>query len=168
MGDYVFIFLGSFCFIASIAFCIKSYVPPALLAYIGLVCLKLGNMLYVPKSILIFWGVATVLILMIDFLLRQQGKPVGNVGLSLFMTLGAIAGMQISLTIGLSYTSIGAWVGTILGHLAYGRTPNGKGVLFPASTFISYFCTTGLKIVITTSIIGIAFRIYLQQFLYFQ
>ena len=82
---------------------------------------------------------------------------------SLFLLLGAIAGLLVGMSIDASVMILSAIIGTLIGQLFYSRTPKGRWVKFSFSTFISYFCSVGLKIIVSTAIAGIAMEGFLRN-----
>lgn len=133
-----------------------------LVAYAGLVLLHFTGCINLVDSSLIFWGVAALLAFGIAMLLPGKEPTAVRRG-SLFLLLGAIAGLLVGMSIDASVMILSAIIGTLIGQLFYSRTPKGRWVKFSFSTFISYFCSVGLKIIVSTAIAGIAMEGFLRN-----
>lgn len=101
---------------------------------------------------LIFWGVATVIVLGLEYMLPKHivdsRRGVG------YIAGAALAGTFVGLVISHEWMIVGSVAGAILGGIAYSRTPAGKVMEFPSSKFLNYLCAKGLPAVITMCIIG--------------
>lgn len=159
MSNDILIILGALCMLVGFALSIRPIIPGVLISYIGMWILNFA--IYIPKSILTFWGIAVLIILGIDFLSPKDNTK-SSVG-SIYLGIAALAGMFIGLAISPSLTIVGAFVGTIMGELAFARTPQGKQLLFPTSTLIHYFCAKGLRIIVTVSMIGIIINLAISK-----
>lgn len=110
---------------------------------------------------LLFWGVALVIVLVIDMLLpadiAKSRQGLGYIG------GGAIVGMFVGLL--LHSVVLCIVVGALLGTIAYAKTPEGKPLEFPSSKFLSYLCAKGFPVVIAICIIGVSISWLLPDFL---
>ncbi len=131
-------------------------IPAVLAAYAALVCAALAGAVYVDTTILIYWGIATVIIFGLRMLqpkalvLAKQGNAYVAIG----ALAGAVVGYALSPT---AAAMIGcSAVGAVAGAFAYAMTPAGR-VLNPASgRFVEYLCAKGLPAVVTASMCAIA------------
>lgn len=122
-----------------------------LAAYAGMVGIALSLSLEATTS-LIFWGVATLIVLGLEYLLpKNVVSSRRGVG---YIAGAALAGAFVGLAISHEWMVVGSAVGAILGGIAYSRTPVGTIMEFPSSKFLNYLCAKGLPAVITMCIIG--------------
>lgn len=123
----------------------------ALTAYAGMLGIGL-TAVHVTATPLIFWGVATVIVLVIQYLLpRNISTSRRGVG---YIAGAALAGTFVGMAISHEWMIVGAVAGAILGGIAYSRTPAGNVMEFPSSKFLNYLCAKGLPAVVTMCIIG--------------
>ena len=115
-------------------------------AYVGMLCLHL--------STLIFWGVAALIVLMLKFM-SPKGEPDGHTESNLYVGLSTIAGAMLGLVISPSLIVLGAIIGSLIGVMAYSRTPRGKWINPPSAAFFQYVGTKCLPAVVTVAIVGI-------------
>lgn len=120
-------------------------------AYAGM--LGIGLILpTVPTTALIFWGIATVIVVALGFMLPKtvvnSRRGVG------YIAGAALAGAFVGMVMSHEWMIIGAVVGALLGGIAYSRTPAGKVMEFPSSKFFNYLCAKGLPAIITVCIVG--------------
>ncbi|MCM1076909.1 MAG: hypothetical protein NC411_06075 [Bacteroides sp.] len=120
-------------------------------AYVGMlgIGLTVANVTYTS---LIFWGVATVIVLILQFLL-PKGISSSRRGVG-YIAGAALAGALAGLTVSHGWMIIGSVIGAALGGVAYSRTPAGKVMEFPSSKFLNYLCAKGLPAVVTMCIAG--------------
>lgn len=130
----------------------KPIVPSPFIAYVGLWLVNLSHRVWIDPSQLLFWGIAVVLLMLINF-----AKPdVKEASLSTSYTgAGAIVGTLLGILVTPDYAGliIGSAIGTSLGTLAFSMTPKGRlAIKFPSSKFFHYFCVVGLPAVVTSCI----------------
>lgn len=136
--------------------------PASVSAFLALVALHFSTHICLPMSTFLFWGAATLIVILIDRLSpRNTPKAVahGNV----FLAIGAIAGMLLGMSVDPDIMILCTAIGTIFGQLIYSRTPNGRWIKFPSSVFIHYFCARGLKTIVAVAIIGIALEGFISN-----
>ena len=131
-------------------------------AYVGMLCLHLSTFIYLRNFALIFWAVATVIVLMIKHL-SPPGEPDGNKASNLYVGLSTVAGAMLGIVINPSLIVLGAIIGSLIGVMAYSRTPRGKWINPPSSAFFQDVGTKCLPAVVTVSIIGIT----VEGFIYY-
>ena len=147
--------IGIILMCAAIYLMVQQKLPACLFAYAALCALHFSSHITLPVSTFIFWGIVSVILVAID-LLSPKGEPDGSCQGNLYMTIGAMAGVFIGISINPSIMVLCAIIGTIFGQLAYSRTPKGCWIKFPSSIFIHYFCAKGFKIVASAAMLGIA------------
>lgn len=124
-----------------------------LVVYAGL-CAAAVKASLPTTSTLIFWGVATVLVLILSFMLPKSISG-SRRGLG-YIAGAALAGALVGLVISHAWMIIGGVAGAVLGSIAYSRTPAGKALGFPSSKFLNYLCAKGLPAVIAVCMAGTA------------
>ncbi len=125
----------------------------AVAAFIALCFTGLLPDVALGATMFIFWGVAVAIVVALRFMLPETVRK-SRLGLP-YISGGALAGMLVGLALS-SHAAIvaGAFVGAVLGGVAYARTPAGKVLEFPTSKFLNYLCAKGLPAVVTMSIAG--------------
>lgn len=136
---------------------LRPFVPSTFIAYLSLWMVKWSGVVVVPEVMLIFWGIATLLTLVINNSLpRQASKSIAGAA---YISGGSLAGMLVGLISSYQLMIIGAAVGALFGAMAYSRTPQGSTIKKPASRFIQYVAAKGLPTIITISLIGIVIQL---------
>lgn len=138
--------------------------PSCLAAYMALWCARLSGYAPFADSVMWFWGVAVVIVMINHRLLpgriRNSRRGVG------YMATGAITGMALGLTLHTAASIIvGAAAGAIIAAVAYARTADGAVLQFPTSRFFNYLGAKGIPAVITAVMTGFiltAFIMYAQ------
>lgn len=146
-------YLSIFLILASIVLILFSNRYAVLIAYAGL-WVSAAAVGFMPYKSLIFWGVATLIVIALAFTLPQRVSS-SRRGLG-YIAGAAIAGGMVGLIISHPWMVIGAIVGAVLGGIAYSKTPAGKALEFPSSKFLNYLCAKGLPAVVTMCIAGTA------------
>lgn len=130
----------------------------AIPAFLGMTLLWLGNCIYLPVSNIIFWGVATILVVVNHYLLPQAIRNTrAGVG---YIAGGALVGLSVGLTL-LDRASLvgGAVLGAVLGAIAFSRTAAGRPMDFPSSKFFNYLGAKGIPAVVALSMVGISLAV---------
>ncbi len=124
-----------------------------LLSFAALVFGKLCG-LPLDSSFLIFWGVASLIVIAIYFLLPLQVRS-SRVGLPFFCT-GALVGAFVGLLLNsVAAVIVGSAAGVLLGAVAFSRMEAGRVLGFPSKKFFNYLCAKGLPLVVIFSMLGI-------------
>lgn len=128
--------------------------PACLVAYAAMCVGYLSG--YTPFSTgdMIFWAVATVIVLANDRLLpsfvRSSRRGMG------YIAGGAVTGMVVGLTFYRPASVIlGAAAGAFIGAVAYARTSSGAILDFPHAKFFNYLGAKGIPATVTASMVGI-------------
>lgn len=125
--------------------------PSAVVAYAAMVCMYFAGVPYFDSGILIFWAVATIIVLGLMFLQPKaltgawQGHGYVAGGTILGVVLGYLVAPAASAII------LGGAVGAFLGTLAFMRTPRGPRFPIASSEFLQYLCAKGLPCVVASS-----------------
>ncbi len=124
-------------------------------AFLGMTLLWLGDCIILPGSNILFWGAATILVVINHFLLPRAIRSTGaGVG---YISGGALVGLALGLTLYNQASLIGgAVLGAFLGALAFSRTAAGRPMNFPSSKFFNYLGAKGIPAVVALSMIGIS------------
>ena len=132
----------------------KPWYVAALPAYCGLWLLHWSNYTMYPTWVFIFYGAATLMVMGIRYLSPKGEPDKKNTG-NLYLGLGALMGCLLGM-IEPRFMVLGTIIGTVMGQVAFTRTPNGKWLLFPKSNFMHYLCAKGLAVVVAVAMLGLA------------
>lgn len=154
MLEMMLLIAGVLCMLLSVLLMVRPYVPAAIASYIALCLLHWSYYISVTESTFIFWGIATLLLMTIARMQPRENVKKSQ-SFNIYITVGALAGMLLGMTVNASILVLGVVVGAVLGMLAFVNTPKGKGIRFSPSTFIHYFCAKGLPVVVAMAMIGI-------------
>ena len=119
----LFLILGIILMIGAIILAFRPIIPSVLPAYVAMWLLDTSNHISINKNTLLFWGLATSIVLFIN-MSKAQDKP-DNKGLG-YIVAGTIVGSFVGMATNASGIIPGAAIGAFLGAVAYSRTPNGK------------------------------------------
>lgn len=144
-------------YMISAAVCLLFYrrIAAALPAYVALALLHASTYIYLPVKTFVFWGIATLIVAGIHRLL-PQGEPAGRKSGNVYVGVAAVAGCLLGMLVGARVMVLGVVLGAFVGQMAYSRTPEGRWLKFPTSTFIQYFCAKSLPAIVAVSMLGIA------------
>lgn len=152
----LFIILGTLLLLTAIMLAFRPVFPAALVAYASLWMFQLSGHLQFPSSTIIFWSVATLIVLGLDRLLpaavsrASQGQG--------YIATGSFAAMAVGMLMSGAGIILGAAIGAFLGALAYTRTPAGQTLPFPSSPFLRLLCAKGLPVIVAFSMVGLITR----------
>ena len=151
----ILFYAGIICLITALVLVLWPRWVAAVPAYAGLLLLHLSYRIAVPTSTFIFWGIATLLIVGLFYLL-PSGEPDGHRSSNLYVGLTAMAGGMLGIMLAPRLMVLGVILGSIMGQLAYSRTPAGKWLLNPSSVFWRYLPIKCLPVIVAVSIVCIA------------
>lgn len=154
-SNTIFAVIGIMLMLGGIATGIRNFPPSAILAYLGMALLHWGKFINLTDNALIFWGIAAAITWGIAILSAKEGARPDIQG-NLYLSIGGFAGLLVGMSIDASVMILSAIIGTLLGQLAFSKTPRGKWIKFSFFNFIHYFCAAGLKTIVTISLTGIA------------
>ena len=130
--------------------------PAAAVAYVAMFAGYMGatsERLVISGSNLFTWGCAAAIVLALSFVPGR--RPRGSA--HLYPTLGAIAGVAVGFVSAPTSAAMvmGSAIGTLLGALAFVRTPAGRGLSVLSRPFLDYACATGLPAVVAAVTIAL-------------
>lgn len=148
--------------VIALAACFVRRVSAALIAYGALICAHCSGAPAVGTRQLVFWGIATAIVLALRYL---QGSDAGTRRAARAYTaggasVGAFLGVIFSPTSGA--VILGSAIGAFLGAMAYMRTPGGPRLAPASRPFFDFLCAKGLPAVVGTSIVAITTVAVLQ------
>ncbi|MDE6074637.1 MAG: DUF456 family protein [Muribaculaceae bacterium] len=132
--------------------------PPALPAYAGLWVLDFSGLVNPETSLMIFWGIATVIAVIIGLMMpmRRGSLRGGYTSVAVGTFIGMLAGIYTYPGAGIV---VGAFAGALIGYILYRRSPRGNR---DRSPFLSSFCGIGLPTIVTFCIIGVALQLIID------
>lgn len=154
--------LGILLMASSLYLCVKPHIPAVIASYGGLWVIQWSGMLAFPSRMMSYWGVMTVVVIIILSMLPQPLLKTTR-GM-IHITVASFCGMLIGASMGYAPMIIGSFIGAFAGCLIFSRTPKGVALNFPSSKFVQYFCAKGLPAVVTISLIGIAIEVAMVQY----
>lgn len=143
--DFLLVFLGALFMIAGIAGCVLPVIPGPPLSYIGLLLLHFTSRYQFSTSFLIIWGIITVVVYVIDYLIPVWGtKRFGG-------SKRGVWGSLIGLVIGLFFFPpfgiiIGPFLGAVIGELTAGKD-HGSALKSGFGSFMGFLLGTLLKLI---------------------
>lgn len=115
----------------------------------GFILIYIGGGL-TDTSLLVFWSVASLLVIALDFMLpRSISRSTRGLG---YIAGGTLAGLFTGVLISPSWLVAGAVLGAMAGGMAYALTPEGRILRFPSAGFLNYLCAKGLPAVVNLSV----------------
>ena len=122
--------------------------PP--LGYVGLLLLQLTDKVQFSTSFLVGWGVATLAVTILDYLLPiWTTKKVGG-------SKAGINGSIIGMVVGIIFTPIGMILGTLLGAIIgeiIGGASGDKALKSGLATFVGTMLSIGIKLIVCVSLL---------------
>jgi len=150
------VILLTICILLSVATLVLTFrpvVPAAITACAALYTGSGSGYVQITDRQLVFWSVATVLVLGIYVLLpKSMVRSTRGMG---YIAGGSIAGAAVGLTLSAGAMIAASAVGAFLGALAYSRTAEGRVLEFPSLRFRQYICAKGLPTVVAVSMTGL-------------
>lgn len=151
-----FLILGSLLLIAAIVLAFRPLLPASLAAYCAIWMFQLSGYIQLPSATIIFWSVATLIVLGLYRLLPASVTR-SSAGRG-YISTGTLAGMVVGMLMSAAGIILGAAIGAFLGAFAYSRTPQGQPVAFPSSPFMQLLAARGLPAVVAFSMVGLIIR----------
>ncbi len=160
--QYILLTLGIAMLVAAAVLLFRpSKVVAALPAFIGMLLLHLSYFIAVKTGTFLFWGTATALVAGLAYM-SPQGEPDGQKASNLYIGTSAIAGCLLGMIVGARIMVLGVVLGAFVGQLAYSRTPAGRWMRQPATTFLQYFAAKCLPAIVAVAQMGIAIEGFLM------
>lgn len=155
----LFITLSIILIIGAIIVAFRPIIPSALLSYAAMWLLDTTDIISISSHSLLFWGAATIIILIINMSQPQKTK---NNGL-FYIVIGSLTGGCIGMVLSQSIIVIGAALGATFGLISYYQTPKGRTTKLSPSIFIMQLASMGLPTIVSMSIIAfIIFQVSLN------
>ena len=151
--EIFFLILGVLSLVAGVVLMFRPVIPAAIASYAAMWLFHLSYRITVTERTFIFWGAATFLLMTIARM-KPKSEPKSATA-NAYITIGSLAGMLLAMTVSANVMLLGVLVGAVMGMIAFVNTPKGKFIGFSTSTFIHYFCSSGLPIAVAVSMIGI-------------
>lgn len=141
--------------VAVILDCYFSRFPAVVWAWLGLLAAHFAGAPYISGKVLLFWGIASVIVMMLNFL-QPKGLTQLRAGMA-YVTTGTIAGTALGYLYApaVAWIIIGATIGAFLGAVAFMRLPKGPKVSITSPEFLQYLCAKGLPTVVSCSQVAI-------------
>lgn len=132
----------------------RPYLPAYMTAYAALWLLKWSGAAQPGSWLLTSWGIAAAIVLIIDLAQPRAISKATN-GLT-YMSVGALAGTMVGLcAVSYVWMAVGAVAGTVFGILIYMRTPAGMALGFASPQFFRYIPAKFFPVVVTYCLLGI-------------
>lgn len=151
--DTLCLILGIVLLVGALYLCYRPLIPAAIIGYGAMWVLSYGHHITLSKDSLMFWGAATMIILVIN---SSQAQETDNVKGAGYIASGALVGCIVGMLTTHAGIILGAAIGAILGFMAYSRTPQGLSNKLSVKEFIGQLAAKGLPTIVTLSIIGTA------------
>lgn len=144
----------SLCAIA-LAACFVPRVSAALIAYGAMICAHYTSGVPVRSRELVFWGIATAIVLGLRSLHGNDGMDRRSA--RAYIAGGAAAGAFVGVIVWplAAGAIVGSAAGTFLGAVAYMRMPSGPHLPINSRGFVEYLAGRGLPLIVGTSIVAI-------------
>lgn len=139
---------------AAVVLLLKPWKPAAVPAFVAMALLQFTPCMGTSTWKMVMWGMATALVVGLRYY-QPSGEPDGRNTGNVYVGLGSLAGALLGILVGREFIVVGTILGAFMGIMAYSRTPHGKWIKFPTSTFIQYFCAKGLPAIVAVSMMGI-------------
>lgn len=149
--DTLCLILGIILLIGAIVMAYRPWVPSVILSYVAMWVLNYGKHIYIGNNTLLFWGIATMLVLLIRMGQTQDKPDTKGIG---YITTGTLVGCIVGMLMSDTGIILGSVIGAFMGLLAFCRTPNGKELHFPSKEWIMQLASKGLPIIVSMCIIG--------------
>ena len=130
-------------------------VPAAVPAFVSMVLLHVSTYIFLPVKTIVFWGVATLMVTALRWLL-PQGELSGERSANLIIGVSSLAGCLLGILVGARFMVLGVIMGALVGTMAFSRSPQGRWIMASHKTFVSFFCAKALPAVVAVSIVGIS------------
>jgi len=122
----------------------------ALTSFAGMCLCAAGNAGVARPAMLVFWGIAAAIATGINLAL-PKAVATSRTGMG-YVAGGALLGTLTGYLLGMGALVICDVTGTVLGAMAFSRTPAGRHLDFPSSKFVQYICAKGLPAIVTMAI----------------
>lgn len=137
--------------------CFFPRIPAVIPAWLSLLVMYFAGAPYCGSQVLVFWSVASLLVLMLR-ILQPKALTLTTNGNS-YVVVATIAGTAVGYVCAPAAAAIiiGAAAGAFLGTVAYMSLPKGPHIPVASSEFIQYLCAKGLPAVVCCAMAAIVF-----------
>ncbi len=131
-------------------------IPAVIAAYAALLCAHFDGAIYVDGKVLIFWGVATAIVLGLR-MLQPRALVFARQGHG-YVALGTLAGVALGSAVSAVAATIilGGVTGAFLGALIYMSTPASPRLAVTSAPFMEYLSAKGLPCVVSCTMAAVA------------
>lgn len=139
----------------ALAACFVPRVSAALIAYGAMICAHYTAGAPINSRELVFWGIATAIVLGLRYLLGNDGLD--RRAARAYIAGGGAAGAFVGVLVWplAAGAIVGAAAGTFLGAVAYMRLPSGPHLPIASRGFVDYLAGRGLPVIVGTSMVAI-------------
>ena len=147
--DIVLLVLAIVCGLLGIVGCVVPALPGPPLTYLGIWFVQWSGYAHLDTSVMVIWGVVTVVVTVIDFLLapwmtkRFGGSKAGSWG----SIVGLFAGMFLPLP-PLVGPLVGPFLGAYLAEIWVSKKDSRTALHAALGSFLSFFVGTGIKLMV--------------------
>ncbi len=142
--DIFLIILGVLCLLIGFVGSIIPALPGVPLAYVSLWLLHATDKVQFSWQTLLIWGVATVVVLLLDYVVPAWGTK--HFGGSKWGTWGSVVGLIVGMFLGPWGIVLGPFVGAVLGELVAGKASH-EALRAGWGSFIGLMTGTVLKLI---------------------
>jgi hypothetical protein len=155
LSHTILLIAGAICLLVALALVFWPRWVASVPAFVGMLLMHLSYTIDVPKMILAFWGIATLITAGLYYL-SPRGEPDGHKSSNLFIGLTSLAGGMLGILLESRILLLGVVLGAAIGQLAYSRTPSGKWLMQSHDVFLRYFAAKCLPTIVAISIVCIS------------
>lgn len=123
------------------------------IAWAALACAIFSHLLTLGVSAVVFWGIATALVMGIYAMLPAEVRK-AKAGVP-YLCTGALVGAVLGMIVATQAAIIlGCAIGIVLGAIAFGRM-GGKALGYPSKKFFNYALAKGFQALVVFSMLGL-------------
>ncbi|MBR5331743.1 MAG: DUF456 domain-containing protein [Muribaculaceae bacterium] len=141
--------IGLLLIIGALVLAFRPVIPSVLLCYAAMWILDASNNIVVSSNSLMFWGMATLMVLLINMAQPAIRRNESGRG---YVAVGTLAGAVVGMLMSHAGIIIGAALGASMGLVAYCCTPEGQVIQFPSREFVKRLASMGLPMIVAMSI----------------
>ncbi len=130
--------------------------PAAIVSYVALICAHFAGATYVDSKTIIFWSLATLIVLGLRFL-QPESVVMTRKGHA-YVAIGAITGaiLGYATTATASSIIIGSAIASFFGGTIYMRTPASQRYAINSPQFLEFIAAKSLPAIVTVSMCAIS------------
>lgn len=143
--DIILILTGSLLMILGIAGCVLPFLPGPPLSYLGLIAIHFTTKIDFSTRFLLFWGIITVLVSLLDYLIPIWGTK--YFGGSKYGVWGSMAGLVAGLFIPPIGLILGPFIGAVAGEMIAGNRK--QALRSGLGSFLGFMAGTIFQIIVS-------------------